>query len=131
MDALSYAAEQRLHLETTDYLTASFIPAPGEWLLCLTQNGKVIQRDAATLEVARSTATRGQALIPPSRLDQGTRFVGAASVRDTDRLAVLDASGQITLHSAAAVAGAGSVPAQGLVLSLGVLPAAGERSSRS
>ena len=131
VDALSYAAEQRLHLETTDYLIASFIPAPGEWLLCLTQNGKVIQRDAATLEVARSTATRGQALIPPSRLDQGTRFVGAASVRDTDRLAVLDASGQITLHSAAAVAGAGSVPAQGLVLSLGVLPAAGERSSRS
>jgi DNA gyrase/topoisomerase IV subunit A len=131
VDALSYAAEERLRLETTDYVIASFIPSAGQWLVCLTQNGKLIRREIDTLEPARSAAARGQALIPPSRLDQGTRFVGAACVRDDDRLVVLDASGQLRLHPAAAAAGAGSVPTQGVALSLGVLPAAGGRPARS
>ena len=131
VDALSYAAEQRLRLDTTDYVIASFVPASDRWLLCLTQNAKVIQREASFLELARTAATHGQALIPPSRLDQGTRFVGAASVRDADRIVVLAAGGRLTLHPAGAVAGAGSVPGATTVLALGVLPAADGMPSRS
>lgn len=130
VDALSYAAEQRLRLETTDYVIASFVPGPDEWLLCLTQNGKVIRREPASLELAHSTAVHGQALISPSRLDQGTRFIGAAAIRDPDRIAVLDGSGRLSLHQAETISGAGSISVDGVVLALGVVPA-GERSSRS
>ena len=130
VEALSYAAEQRLRLETTDYVIASFILGPGQWLFCLTQNAKVIQREASFLELARTSATHGQALIPPSRLDQGTRFIGAAPVRDADRIVVLDAGGQLILHPAGAAAGAGSLRGAGTVLALGVLPAAEGRPSR-
>lgn len=125
VEALSYAAEERIRLETTDYVIASFVPGPESWLLCLTQNGKVIQREGSFLELARTGNTRGQALIPPSRLDQGTRFVGAACVRDADRIAVLDAEGRLTLHRAGEAAGAGSVPTHGAALALGVVPAGG------
>ena len=123
VDALSYAAEERIKLENSDYVIAAFVPDSGQSILCITQNGKIVQRDSSFLELARSPATRGQVLIPPSRLDQGVRFVGAAALREDDRIAVLDAAGEITLHLAGAAAGAGSVPTSGAVVALGVIPA--------
>ena len=130
VDGLSYAAEEQIKLETTDYGIASCVPAPDEWLLCLTQNGKVLQREFASLESARSANTRGQALISPTRLDQGTRFIGAACLRNADRIAVLDVDGQLTLYEAGVVAGAGALPTAKTVLSLGVIPSGEGRRSR-
>ena len=123
VDGLSYAAEERLRLETTDYVIASCLPGQDEFLLCLTQNGKVIQRELPNLELARSTTGRGQAIIPPSRLDQGTRFVGAACLRSADQIVVLSADGRLSLYQAGTVAGAGAIPTDNLLLSLGVIPA--------
>jgi DNA gyrase/topoisomerase IV subunit A len=130
VDGLSYAAEERLRLEATDYVVASCLPGQDEFLLCLTQNGKVIQRELANLELARSTTGRGQALIPPSRLDQGTRFVGAACLHNADQIVVLDAGGRLSLVQAAVAAGAGSIPAEGVVLSFGVVPSDDGRPAR-
>jgi DNA gyrase/topoisomerase IV subunit A len=124
IDALSYAAEERIKLETSDYVIAAFVPGPEQSILCLTQNGKIVQRESGFLDLARSPSTRGQAMIPPSRLDQGTRFVGAAAVRDDDQIVVLDAEGRLTLHLAGEAAGAGSVRTSGAALALGVIPAA-------
>jgi len=123
VDALSYAAEERIRLENSDYAIAAFVPGPDQSILCLTQNGKIVHRESGFLELAHSPSTRGQAMIPPSRLDQGTRFVGAVSVREDDRIVVLDASGQVTLHLAGEAAGAGSVRTLSAALALGVVPA--------
>lgn len=123
IDELSYSAEDRIRLTASDYVIASFLPRPGESMLFVTQTGKVIHREYDSLELSRSPLARGQALIPPSRLEQGVRFIGAASAREVDRLAVLDLKGNLSLHLAGSVMGAGSVEAEGMILSIGVIPA--------
>jgi DNA gyrase/topoisomerase IV subunit A len=123
VDALSYSAEDRIRLTASDYVIASFVTHPEESILLVTQTGKVIHRDAENLELSKSPLAKGQALISPSRLEQGVRFIGAASVREGDRIVVLDATGSLNIHSAEALTGAGSVEADGLILSIGVIPA--------
>ena len=123
VDELSYSAEERIRLTATDYVVASFIAHPDESMLFITQTGKVIQRDSNNLELSKSPLAKGQALISPARLEQGTRFVGAASVKDADRIAVLDAKGSLNAHIAVSMTGAGSIEAGGLILSIGVIPA--------
>ena len=94
-------------------------------MACVTQAGKVIVRGQNDIEISKSPLARGQALIPPSRLGQGVRFMGAAAARDADRIAVLDAEGWIRLHMAESLRGAGTVEARGLVLSIGRIPSEG------
>lgn len=120
---LSYAAEDRIKLTASDYVIASFVPHPGESMLFVTQTGKVIQRDQESLELTTSPLAKGQALIPPSRLEQGVRFVGAASIRESDRVAVLDSTGKLQIHKAESITGSGAVEAEGMILSIGVIPA--------
>ena len=130
VNELSYSAEERIKLTASDYVIASFLPQPDESMLFVTQTGKVIQRGPDSLELWKSPLAKGQALIPPARLEQGVRFVGAASVRDADRIAVLDAKGNLKLHKAESIMGAGSIEAEGLTgiaLSISVIP--GEATS--
>ncbi len=122
-DGLSYSTEERIRLTATDYLIASFLPHPEESMLFVTQTGKVIQREHTSLELSKSSLAKGQALIPPSRLEQGVRFIGAVSVRDEDRVAVLDSTGSLNVYLAETMTGAGSIEAGGLVLSIGVISA--------
>jgi hypothetical protein len=130
VEELSYSAEERVRLTATDYVVASFIAHPDESMLFITQTGKVIQRDSTNLELSKSPLAKGQALISPSRLEQGARFVGAACVKDNDRIAVLDATGKLNLLIAGSMTGAGSIETGGLILSIGVIPAeAGKRAN--
>ena len=122
-DGLSYSTEERIRLTAADYVIASFLPHPEESMLFVTQTGKVIQREYENLELSKSPLAKGQALIPPSRLEQGVRFIGAASVRNEDRVVALDSSGSLTVHSAEAMTGAGSIEARSLILSIGVIRA--------
>jgi len=126
VDELSYSAEECIRLTASDYVVASFITQPEESMLFVTQTGKVIQRESEALELSKSPLAKGQALISPSRLEQGVRFIGAASVRDEDRLAVLDATGNLSVYVAGTITGAGSIEAGGLTgeaVSIGVIPA--------
>ena len=123
VNELSYSAEDRIKLTASDYAIASFVPRPDESMLFVTQTGKVIHREYDSLELSKSPLARGQPLISPSRLEQGVRFIGAASVRDADRIAVLDAKGSINLYSAEGMIGAGSIAAESLILSIGVIRA--------
>lgn len=126
VDELSYSAEDRIKMTASDYVIASFVPQPEESMLFVTQTGKVIQREQDSLERSKSPLARGQPLISPSRLDQGVRFIGAASVRDADRIAVLDLKGNLSVHMAGSVIGAGSIEAEGvtgIAVSIGVIPA--------
>jgi DNA gyrase/topoisomerase IV subunit A len=123
VNELSYSAEERIKLTASDYVIASFVPRADETMLFLTQTGKVIQREYSSLELSKSPLAKGQALISPTRLEQGIRFVGAASVRDADRIAVLDSKGKLKVHQAESIIGAGSVEAEGLILSIGLIQA--------
>jgi len=123
IDDLSYASEERIRLTATDYVIASFTTRPNESLLFVTQTSKVIHRESKSLELPKSANAKGQTLIPPSRLEQGVRFMGAASVRDGDQVVVLDATGRLSLHEAGAMTGAGSIEAGGLILSIGLIQA--------
>ena len=134
VDALSYSAEDRIKLTASDYVIASFVPHPDESMLFVTQTGKVIHRDDDSLELSKSPLAKGQALIPPSRLEQGVRFIGAASVRDTDRIAVLDSKGNLNVHVAESIMGAGTIEAEGLTgvaVSMGVLRAEAWKGTNS
>ncbi len=119
---LSYAAEERIRISATDYIIGAFTIQPGQNILCVTQNGKVIQREAGFLEVAKTGASRGQALIPQARLDAGVRFVGAVAARDVDQLVALDATGNLSVHLTGDVAGAGSIRPGAVILSIGLIP---------
>jgi hypothetical protein len=125
VNELSYSAEDRIKLTASDYVIASFVPHAQESMLFVTQTGKVIHREHGSLELSKSSLAKGQALIPPSRLEQGVRFIGAASVRDQDRIAVLDSQGNLRVHLTESVTGIGSIEADGLILSIGVIPAEG------
>ena len=92
-------------------------------MLFVTQTGIVVQREQDSLELSKSGLAKGQALISPARLEQGVRFIGAASVREQDRIVVLDATGSLHVHLAGALSGSGSIATEGLVLSIGVIPA--------
>ena len=121
VDDLSYATEERIRLSATDYVIASFTTRADESLLFVTQTGKVIYRESKSVELTKSSLAKGQTLIPPSRLEQGVRFMGAASVRDGDQVVVLDATGKLKVHEADSMTGAGSIEADGLILSIGIL----------
>lgn len=129
VNELSYSAEDRIKLTASDYVIGSFVPQADESMLFLTQTGKVLQREYDSLELSKSPLAKGQSLISPTRLEQGVRFIGAASVRDADRIAVLDSKGNLNIHVADSILGAGSIEADGVVLSIGVLPAEGWRDS--
>jgi len=123
VDDLSYATDERIRLTATDYVIASFTAPADTTLLCVTQNGKVIHRESKSIELSKSSTAKGQSLIPPSRLEQGVRFMGAAAVKDSDSVIVLDATGRLTVHEAGAMTGAGSIEAEGWILSIGIIPA--------
>ena len=129
VNELPYSTEERIKLTASDYVVASFVPQPEEAMLFMTQTGKVLQRDYANLELTKSPLAKGQALISAARLEQGIRFIGAASVQEADRIAVLDSKGNLKVHVAGSLVGAGSVETEGLILSMGVMPAEARKES--
>jgi hypothetical protein len=100
-------------------------------MLFVTQTGKVIRREPDGIELSKSSLAKGQALIPPTRLEQGVRFIGAASVRDADGIVVLDSKGNLQVHRADLLTGSGSIEAEGLILSIGVIPAEAWKGAHS
>jgi hypothetical protein len=121
VEDLSYTTDERIKLTATDYVVGAFTFPANTSILCVTQNGKVIHRESKSIELAKSAATKGQSLIPAARLEQGVRFMGAAAVQDSDQIAILDASGKINIHEASSMTGSGSVPAEGWILSMGLI----------
>jgi hypothetical protein len=122
-EELSYSVEERLKLDGTDHIVAAFTYTETDLLFCLTQTGKVITKGASYVEMAKSSLSRGQALIPPGRLEQGVRFIGAAPLRPGERVAVLDEAGNVRLIAQAELISAGSVQAESPVAAFGILPA--------
>jgi hypothetical protein len=131
VDDLPYSVEERIKLEATDHVVAGFIIHPDELLLCLTQTGKVISRSASFIEPAKTSASRGQALIPPARLEQGARFIGAAAIRETDQVVVLDAAGNLSMHAQGELTGAGVIRSEVPLVSFGIVPSSDEKQPKN
>lgn len=121
-DDLSYAAEERIRLNPLDHIIAGFVMEELDTVLCITQTGKVIERESVSIEIAKSGLARGQALIPPSRLEQGTRFIGAMPFRKTDRIVILDADGNLNLINGEDASAAGSLHTEALCIASGRIP---------
>lgn len=128
VEKLSYSPKERIKLGALDYVIGSFILEKETALLCMTQTGKVIHRGAENIEAAKSSATKGQALIPPSRLEQGIRFMSAVAIKDEKQIAVLDAAGGIKLHDIEIITGSGAIQTEGLILSATLIPATEEKA---
>ncbi len=122
VEGLSFSAEERLKLTATDHMVAAFIIHAGESLLALTQTGKVVVRDFASLETGKSSSAHGQALISAARLEQGTRFIGAAACRPQDLLVTLDEDGRLAVHPVQEVTGAGAIQSEKNFVGLGRIP---------
>lgn len=121
-DDLSFSAEERIRMELTDQIVAAFVPEEKDWVICVTQNGKIIHRESSNFENARSPASRGQALIPPSRLEQGTRFIGALPCKAPDWLVTLDEQGNLKTWSVKEACGTGSLRVENQFISIGLIP---------
>jgi hypothetical protein len=127
VDSLSYSTEERIKLDGTDHVIAGFTYRQDELIFCLTQTGKVISKGAAFIEPMKAPISRGQALIPESRLEQGVRFIGAAAIKANDRVAVLDKLGNLNIHLNSDLTAAGSVKTSEALLAFGVIPAPMEK----
>ena len=127
VDDLSYSVEERIKLDGTDHIVGSFTYQKDDLLFCLTQTGKVISKSSGWVEPVKSSLSRGQALIPPGRLEQGIRFIGAAPVKPSDQVAVLEENGRLSLHPQASLVSAGSLETEAPLISFGILPGKDEK----
>jgi hypothetical protein len=124
VEDLSYSVEERAKLDPTDHIIAGFTYKEEQLIFCLTQTGKVISKSTGFIEPMKAAVSRGQALIPSSRLEGGVRFIGAAAVGESDRLALLDEDGNLGLHGQPELTEAGSVQTECPLVAFGILPQA-------
>ncbi|MCU0487055.1 MAG: hypothetical protein MUC85_13200 [Anaerolineales bacterium] len=108
--SLPTAIEEVIKLGITDHLVSAFIPPAQGSILVATQTGKLIHRTVDSLETASSFKTKGQALLSPSRREQGVRIIFAAHASDSDFAAALHRDGQLTLHAVKDLFGSGVIP---------------------
>ena len=125
VEKLSYAVEERIRLTTTDYVIGSFIIPADTSLLCVTQTGKVIQRDSKSIETSKSSSIKRTIADSAFAARTGNPLYGRGGGKDTDQIAILDAAGKINIHDVDAMTGSGSVEAEGLILSIGLIQAEG------
>jgi DNA gyrase/topoisomerase IV subunit A len=113
---LPFSVEEAMRLGNTDHLIAALVAEPGKTILAMTQIGKLVILGEEELEIAQSLKSKGQAIFSSQRRASGVRVTGAAAVSETDWAAALHADGQITLHSAGALLGRGTLPVEGALL---------------
>ena len=108
--SLPTAIEEVIRLGISDHLVAAFVPQPSGSILLATQTGKLIHRTTGSLEPATSFKTKGQALLSPSRREQGVRIIAAAPAAEGDWAAALHLDGQLSLHAVKGLFGSGVIP---------------------
>ena len=99
---------------------------PDKSLLCVTQTGKVIQRESKSLEAVEIIFGKRTGADPAFAARTGSplyRCGGGQGIQIKLRYWML--TGKINIHDAEAMTGGGSIEADGLILSIGVIPAEG------
>jgi DNA gyrase/topoisomerase IV subunit A len=108
VEKLPVAIEEVIHLGITDHIVSAFTSGGKPSILFITQNGKVVHRDASWLEPASTFKTRGQALLSKERREAGIRIVGASAVDETDWGVILSSDGTLTVHQLGELLAAGA-----------------------
>jgi DNA gyrase/topoisomerase IV subunit A len=98
IDGLPPTIEEVIRLGITDHIMAFFVVHQQPDILFITQNGKIVHRDAGWLEPANSFKSKGQPLLTKERLAAGVRVIGATPAADADWGVFLHRDGAITVH---------------------------------
>jgi len=109
IEKLPFTIEEVLRLGTSDYVQSTFTLAGKPSILLLTQNGKVIHRDAGWLEPSTAFKSRGQSAYSQSRRESGVRIVGADAVDELNWGIILTSDGKLVSQRMADLFAAGSV----------------------
>lgn len=96
---LPTAIEEVIQLGVTDHIVSTFVVGQKPGLLFVTQNGKVVHREAGWLEAASSFKTRGQPILSKERREAGVRITSAAAVDEADWGVVLHRDGNLTVYN--------------------------------
>jgi DNA gyrase/topoisomerase IV subunit A len=110
VDRLPFTIEEIFRLNQGDYIMDSFMLRQEPSLLAVTQNGKVIHRDASWIEALESLKNRGQSLYSKQRREAGVQIAGAAMVSDENWCAMLSSDGKLNLYNVEDLFSAGAVP---------------------
>jgi len=108
-DMLPYAIVEAMRLGKSDHLVAAFPASKQKSIIVMTQIGKVIHREADSLETATDLQRKGQMLFSTERRQAGVRVVGAGAADPDDWCLALHDDGLLTLHAASELVGSGSI----------------------
>ncbi len=100
LDPLPYTIEEAIRLGPVDHVVAAFGVSDETLLVCITQNGKVLQRETGWIESVDSLGGRGQSILSSSRREAGVRIVGAGAVDEQSWGIALCSDGQIVASRA-------------------------------
>lgn len=109
VEKLPFTIEEVLRLGTSDYVQSTFSVGRKTSILFVTQNGKIIHREAGWLEPSTAFKSRGQAAFSQSRRQSGVRIAGAAACDEEDWVVILTSDGKLITQRAAELFASGSI----------------------
>ena len=107
---LPYGIEEVIRLGAIDHIIAAFNASQKPYFFCLTNTGKVLQRETSWLASAVSFKSRGQQLLTSSRRRSGIHLVGASAVDENDWGAALHIDGSLSIFYLKELFNLGSIP---------------------
>lgn len=113
---MPFAIVEAMRLGKTDHLVAAFPASDEKSITVMTQIGKVIHREAKSLETATDLQRKGRMLYSTERRKSGVRVVGAGAVDQEDWCLALHKDGQLTVHAISNLIGIGSIPADSEII---------------
>jgi DNA gyrase/topoisomerase IV subunit A len=120
IEKLPVTIDEALRLSATDHIVATFVTGQKPSLLIVTQNGRVIHREAGWVEPSNAFKAKGQPVFSRERRESGVRAVGAAVVDSEDWGAALRSDGRLTIYKMSDLFAAGALlPDQDAVTVLG------------
>ena len=114
IDRLPLTIEEVTRLGSTDHIISAFIERGRNFLLMITNDGKVIHRDLSWLEPAAQLKAKGKPVFSGRKREAGARIVGAALTDETDWAIFLTSAGDLIPWAVSDLFASGSVKMEGL-----------------
>ena len=106
---LPVTIDEALRLSASDHIVAAFVAGQKPSVLIVTQNGRVIHREAGWVEASNALKSKGQPVFSRERREAGVRVVGAAAVDENDWGVALRSDGAFTVRPMADIFSRGSL----------------------
>lgn len=95
VDQLGFSAEEIIRLSTTDYIQTASVSKGEKYIVVVTDNGKIIQRDHEWIESSDTSRSKGQSVFSQARRDAGTRIAGLAVTNGDNWIVFLLSNGEV------------------------------------